>query len=144
MLLALVIDDMQVDFPYRVGLHASCHGLRELRLDTCSELMTQGSGKVLRLLEMVRGVEIVPLQRADECCGFGGTFAVVEEGVSILMGKDRIADHVQATAQVMTATDMSCLMHMEGISIRQKQPIEMMHIVEILCDRKPKIAASSK
>jgi L-lactate dehydrogenase complex protein LldE len=106
--------------------------------------MTQGPGKVRRLLEMVRGVEIVPLQRADECCGFGGTFAVVEEGVSLLMGRDRIADHVQAQAQVMTATDMSCLMHMEGISSRQKQPIQMMHIAEILCGRTPKIATKQK
>lgn len=140
----LKVQSLDVDFPYRVGLHASCHGLRELRLDTCSELMTQGPGKVRRLLEMVRGVEIVPLQRADECCGFGGTFAVVEEGVSILMGRDRVADHVQAQAQVMTATDMSCLMHLAGISSRQKQPIQMMHIAEILCGRAPNIANNQK
>lgn len=133
----LKVEKLDVEFPYRVGLHPSCHGLRELRLDKCSELMKQGPGKVRRLLELIRGISIVPLERADECCGFGGTFAVVEEGVSLLMGKDRVEDHVRNHVQVMTATDTSCLMHMEGIAKRQKQPIVMMHIAEILSGRRP-------
>jgi L-lactate dehydrogenase complex protein LldE len=119
-------------FPHRVGLHSSCHGLRELRLDGCSERAGEQPGKVRRLLAMVPGLELVELQRADECCGFGGTFAVAEEGVSVMMGADRIADHVSAGAEVMTATDASCLMHLQGIISRRKQPLATMHIAEIL------------
>ncbi len=114
------------------GLHSSCHGLRELRLDACSELMRPQVSKVRKLLEMVEGLQIVPLSRGDECCGFGGTFAVAEEAVSVLMGADRVADHVAAGAEVMTATDASCLMHMEGIIRRRKIPLPTMHIAEIL------------
>jgi L-lactate dehydrogenase complex protein LldE len=122
-------------FPHRVGLHSSCHGLRELRLDSCSERQGEQVSKVRSLLEMVPEIQLVELERADECCGFGGTFAVAEEGVSLLMGKDRIADHVTAQAEVMTATDSSCLMHMQGIVSRQKAPIVTMHIAEILAGR---------
>ncbi len=128
----LEVDSMPVRFPHRVGLHSSCHGLRELRLDACSELMRPQVSKVRKLLEMVEGLQIVPLSRGDECCGFGGTFAVAEEAVSVLMGADRVADHVAAGAEVMTATDASCLMHMEGIIRRRKIPLPTMHIAEIL------------
>ncbi|MEO8269446.1 MAG: (Fe-S)-binding protein [Aureliella sp.] len=122
-------------FPYRVGLHSSCHGLRELRLGPCSERVVEQPNKVRQLLEMVPELELVELQRVDECCGFGGTFAVAEEGVSVMMGADRVADHVQAGAQVMTATDTSCLMHLDGIIRRRKQPLAIMHVAEILAGR---------
>ena len=133
-------DVMQVSslshpFPYRVGLHSSCHGLRELRLGPCSERMVEQPNKVRQLLEMVPELELVELQRADECCGFGGTFAVAEEGVSVMMGADRVADHVQAGAQVMTATDTSCLMHMDGIIRSRKQTLVIIHVAEILAGR---------
>jgi L-lactate dehydrogenase complex protein LldE len=122
-------------FPFRVGLHQSCHGLRELRLASDTELVGKSYNKARRLLEMVAGVEIVTLNRPDECCGFGGTFAVNEEAVSCMMGEDRIADHEQAGTQVLTANDMSCLMHLEGLIRRQKKPIRVMHIAEILAGR---------
>lgn len=122
-------------FPHRVGLHSSCHGLRELRLGACSERMGPQADKVRGLLQLVPQLQLVDLQRADECCGFGGTFAVAEEGVSVLMGADRVADHLQAGAEVMTATDTSCLMHMDGIVRRRKQPLAIMHIAEILAGR---------
>ncbi len=131
------VKSLQHAFPYRVGLHSSCHGLRELRLDRCSELMNGQPSKVHALLAMVPEIELVPLDRPDECCGFGGTFAVAEEGVSVLMGRDRVADHVRAKADVMTATDMSCLMHMEGIVRRQREPIELMHVAQIFAGRRP-------
>jgi L-lactate dehydrogenase complex protein LldE len=83
----------------------------------------------------VEDIQLVELARPDECCGFGGTFAVGEEAVSVLMGADRIADHVQAGAEVMTATDSSCLMHMEGIIRRRKLPIRTMHVAQILAGR---------
>jgi len=133
------VESFSVKFPYRVGLHASCHGLRELRLDKCSELRGTQVSKVRHLLELVEGLQFVTLQREDECCGFGGTFAVAEEGVSVLMGRDRCDDHIRAGAQVITATDMSCLMHMEGILRRQKTPLPIMHISQVLVGRKPVI-----
>jgi L-lactate dehydrogenase complex protein LldE len=128
----LGVEKISAKFPHRVGLHSSCHGLRELRLDVCSELMGGQTSKVRKLLASVEGLELVELQRGDECCGFGGTFAIAEEGVSVLMGIDRIQDHVNAGAEIMTATDASCLMHMEGIIRRRKLPLKTMHIAEIL------------
>jgi L-lactate dehydrogenase complex protein LldE len=126
-----------VRFPYRVGLHNSCHGLRELRLGRSSERMVPDFNKAAQLLKLVDGIELVPLSRPDECCGFGGTFAVAEEAVSCMMGLDRIHDHEEHGAQVITAGDMSCLMHMEGLIRRQKKPLVVMHIAQILAGRQP-------
>jgi L-lactate dehydrogenase complex protein LldE len=122
-------------FPHKVGLHQSCHGLRELRLASDSELMTPSFNKARELLESLEGIEFAELTRPDECCGFGGTFAVAEEAVSCLMGKDRIADHLQAGTEVLTAGDMSCLMHLEGLLKRDGQRLRVMHIAEILAGR---------
>ena len=126
------LDRIDRSFPHRVGLHQSCHGLRELRLASSSELMEPAFGKAQQLLELLDGVELVTLSRPDECCGFGGTFAVAEEAVSCMMGLDRIHDHETAGAEVLTANDMSCLMHMEGLIRRQRKPLRVMHIAEIL------------
>lgn len=126
------VQSMPHAFPHRVGLHSSCHGLRELRLDACSERMDHQPSKVRRILELVPEIELVDLARQDECCGFGGTFAVAEEGVSVMMGMDRISDHCQAGAEVITATDASCLMHLEGLVRRNNYPIRTMHVAEIL------------
>lgn len=120
------------EFPRKVGLHMSCHGLRELRVARSSERMVKPFNKVRALLQQLRGIEIVELSRPDECCGFGGTFAVTEEAVSALMGRDRIADHEKAGADVITSMDMSCLMHMEGLIRRNKRPLQVMHVAEIL------------
>lgn len=125
------------DFPYRVGIHQSCHGLRELRLEGSSEEMLTRPGKVRGFLQSLRGIQLSELSRADECCGFGGTFAVAQEAVSVMMGEDRLADHKQAGTDVLTATDMSCLMHLEGLVRRQKMPVAIMHVAEILAGRKP-------
>jgi L-lactate dehydrogenase complex protein LldE len=126
------VNRLDVHFPYKVGLHQSCHGLRELRLASSSELVGAAYGKARQLLELVEGVQIAELKRPDECCGFGGTFAVAEEAVSCMMGNDRIHDHEQAGVEVMTANDMSCLMHLHGLIRRQGKPIRAVHIVEIL------------
>ena len=125
------VDSMPHPFPHRVGLHASCHGLRELRLGPCSERMVAAPNKVRMLLERVPEIELVELERADECCGFGGTFAVSEEGVSLLMGLDRVEDHQRAGAEVIAATDSSCLMHMDGILRRHRYPLATMHGAEV-------------
>lgn len=128
----LKIESLPGRFPYTVGLHSSCHGLRELRLASDSERNTCEFNKPRQLLEMIEGVTLADLKRKDECCGFGGTFAVSEEAVSCTMGRDRIADHLQAGTQVLTAGDMSCLMHLAGLIQRDKHPIRVMHIAEIL------------
>jgi L-lactate dehydrogenase complex protein LldE len=120
------------EFRRKVGLHMSCHGLRELRMARSSERMVAPFNKVRVLLENLRGIELVELSRPDECCGFGGTFAVNEEAVSCLMGRDRIADHEKAGAEVIAGFDMSCLMHMEALIHRQKKPMRVMHVAEIL------------
>jgi L-lactate dehydrogenase complex protein LldE len=133
----LKVEKIEGSFPYRVGLHQSCHGLRELRLGSCSELMTPKFSKAGKLLSSLQGIQLVELKRADECCGFGGTFAVAEEAVSCMMGLDRIHDHEQAGAEVLTAGDMSCLMHLWGLIQRQKKPLKVMHIAEILAGRQP-------
>ncbi len=133
----LKVDKVEGHFPYRVGLHQSCHGLRELRLASSSEVVGPAFNKARGLLEGLTGIELVTLTRPDECCGFGGTFAVNEEAVSCMMGLDRLHDHTQARTQVLTANDMSCLMHLEGLAVRKKLPIRVMHIAEILIGRQP-------
>lgn len=119
-------------FPYKVGLHASCHGLRGLRLASSPEMNVAPFNKTEELLRKVKGLEIVPLSQPGECCGFGGTFAVAEEALSVKMGKDRIEDHLKHEAEVVTANDMSCLMHLEGIISRSKIPLKVKHVAEIL------------
>ena len=121
-------------FPRKVGVHRSCHGLRELRLGASSELVQPRFDKVAHLLGTLEGIELVPLTRTDECCGFGGTFAVTEEATSCLMGRDRIADHVNAGAEVVTGTDVSCLMHLDGLARRSGVPIRFRHVAEVLAE----------
>jgi L-lactate dehydrogenase complex protein LldE len=128
----LLLRELEGRFPHRVGLHQSCHGLRELRLASSSELVGQSYNKVRTLLAGLEGIELTQLQRPDECCGFGGTFAVSEEAVSCMMGLDRIHDHEQAGTEVLTAADMSCLMHLDGLIRRERKPIRVMHVAEIL------------
>lgn len=122
-------------FPHRVGLHQSCHGLRELRIGACSERMVTGNDSVGELLERVPDLTRVTLKRADECCGFGGTFAVAEADVSVAMGLSRVADHAAADAEVIVAGDMSCLMHMQGLMRRDGSPLRVMHLAQLLCGR---------
>ncbi len=119
-------------FPHKVGLHQSCHGLRELRLASGSERRVPAFDKVRLLLSQLQGIELVELERSDECCGFGGTFAVNEEAVSCMMGRDRVADHERAGAEIVTGVDMSCLMHLDGLIRRDRRPLRVMHVAEVL------------
>lgn len=128
----LKIEDFKANFPHRVGLHQSCHGQRGLKLSQMSELNAPFFSKPERLLSKVKGLELVELDRKDECCGFGGTFCVTEEAVSVRMGKDRVADHARHAVEYITGGDISCLMHLEGILKRQNSPIKTIHIAEIL------------
>jgi L-lactate dehydrogenase complex protein LldE len=126
------VKKLDASFPFRVGLHASCHGLRGLRLGKASELNLPDYNKPRSLLEMVKGIQLINLSRMDECCGFGGTFSITEEAVSVRMGEDRIEDHLSHGAEVITSADMSCLMHLEGLIRRQGKNVKVMHIAEIL------------
>jgi len=126
------VSRVEGSFPHRVGLHQSCHGLRELRLARSSERMVAPFDKVRSLLSQLQGIQLVELTRPDECCGFGGTFAVAEEAVSSLMGKDRLADHQRAGAEVIAGFDMSCLMHLDGLARRMERSVPVMHVSEIL------------
>jgi L-lactate dehydrogenase complex protein LldE len=128
----LEIKKLPSRFHHKVGLHQSCHGQRGLKLSQMTELVAPGFSKSEMLLQMVEGLELIKLDRKDECCGFGGTFCVAEEAVSVKMGKDRVADHLQHDAEFITGSDMSCLMHLEGILRRQKSPTKVAHIAEIL------------
>lgn len=130
----LKVERLTGHFPHRVGLHQSCHALRELRTASDSELVGPTFNKPQQLLQSLAGIEITKLERPDECCGFGGLFAVSEEAVSCMMGRDRIADHERAGTAVLTSTDMSCLMHLDGLIRRQQKPIRVMHIAEIFAE----------
>ena len=128
----LQVESLEANFPHKVGVHQSCHGLRGLHLSQMTELVAPPFSKPGKLLSMVNGLELVDLDRQDECCGFGGTFCVAEEAVSAKMGKDRVADHIKHGAEYITGADLSCLMHMEGILRRQKSNVKVVHIAEIL------------
>ncbi|MDX2195192.1 MAG: (Fe-S)-binding protein [Cytophagales bacterium] len=128
----LKVNEINARFPYKVGLHTSCHGQRGMRLAQSSEINAPDFNKQKQLLSMVKDIELVNLDRTDECCGFGGTFCVFEEAVSVKMGKDRIADHAKNDVQVITGGDISCLMHLQGIIQRQKSTIKVMHMAQIL------------
>lgn len=130
----LNVRELKGRFESKVGIHQSCHGLRELRLGPSSEVMANRHGLMADLLAGLNGISFSKLHRTDECCGFGGTFAVAEEAVSCMMGEDRINDHLAAGTEVLTAGDMSCLMHLEGIIRRQKHNIRVMHFAEILAE----------
>lgn len=133
----LAVERIEGRFPHRVALQQGCHGLRDLRLGGASERRNEPASKPQRLLASLDGIELVELNRPDECCGFGGTFAVTEEAVSCMMGRDRLRDHVQAGADVLTSTDMSCLMHLDGLRRRDELNMRVMHIAEILAGRQP-------
>ena len=128
----LGVKELPGAFNQKVGLHQSCHGLRGLRLGTSSELRDTPYSKPARLLTMKKGLELMPLERGDECCGFGGTFAVTQEAISVKMGLDRVEDHIKHDVEVLTSTDMSCLMHLDGLVKKQNLPLKVMHIAEIL------------
>ena len=128
----LKVENLEANFPFKVGLHQSCHGQRGLHLSQMSELVAPFFSKPMQLLNMVKGIELIELSRKDECCGFGGTFCVVEESISAKMGEDRVEDHIKNGAEYITGVDMSCLMHMEGILKRNNSKVKVLHIAEIL------------
>ncbi len=118
----LGVTDVGAYFPHRVTYHPTCHSLRLLRVGE----------RPAQLLQAVRSLDLVQLPEWDQCCGFGGTFALKNPDVSVAMGTDK-ARHVQETgAEVLCAGDSSCLMHIGGLLNRQRSGVRVMHLAEIL------------
>jgi len=118
----LGVTDVGAYFPHRVTYHASCHGLRSLHL----------GDKPQSLLRAVRGLELVPLEGLEQCCGFGGTFAVKNADVSAAMLTDKVRGVLNTRAEICTACDNSCLMHIQGMLHRQYAGVRTLHLAEIL------------
>lgn len=125
-------DKLKAKFYHKVSLQNSCHGVRLLHLSAPTELNIPYYNKLRDLLSLVEGVEIMEPERPDECCGFGGMFAIEEEAVSVCMGHDKVERHIATGAEYIVGADSSCLMHLNGVIQREKKPIRTIHIVEIL------------
>ena len=120
------------EFPHKVSLHNSCHGVRELGLSSPSEMNVSKFNKIKDLLELKKGITVVEPERKDECCGFGGMFSVEETAVSAQMGVDKVKRHIETGAEYVTGPDCSCLMHMAGVAQKRGLEIQFIHAVEIL------------
>jgi L-lactate dehydrogenase complex protein LldE len=118
----LGVTDVGAFYPHTVTLHTSCHALRALHV----------GDKPMRLLNAVRGLTLLELPQRDECCGFGGTFAVKNPEVSAAMLGDKVRCVLNTGAEVCTALDNSCLMHIGGALSRQRTGVRTMHFAEIL------------
>ena len=127
-----LLTKLKASFPKKVGILQSCHGLRGLKLGSPSELLEEKVSTLSEILKSVKDISIVAPDRPDDCCGFGGTFSVVEPELSVKMGTDRIDDFIKSGAEVITGTDVSCLMHLEGIIKKRKLRLEAKHFAEIL------------
>jgi L-lactate dehydrogenase complex protein LldE len=127
----LGVEDVGAYYPHRVTYHPSCHGLRALALGDVP----------YRLLRNVRGIDFVELPHAEECCGFGGTFAVKNADTSNAMLADKVRTILETRAEVCVATDNSCLMHIFGSLHRQRAGVRTAHIAEVLASTEEEPAA---
>ncbi len=118
----LGVTDVGAHYPHRVTYHPTCHSLRLLRV----------GDKPLQLLREVRGLALIELPQAEVCCGFGGTFAVKNADTSTAMLADKMANVLTTRAEVCTAGDSSCLMHIGGGLSRMKTGVRTVHLAEIL------------
>lgn len=118
----LGVEDVGAYYPHRVTYHPTCHSLRVLHLGDTP----------LRLLRKVRGIDLVELPNAEQCCGFGGTFAVKNADTSMAMLGDKLRCVLDTRAEVCAAADNSCLMHIGGALHRQRAGVRAIHLAEIL------------
>lgn len=118
----LGITDVGATFPHRVTYHPTCHSVRMLGL----------TDQPVRLLREVRGIDLVELPAHEQCCGFGGTFALKNSDTSTAMLADKMASVRSTRAEVLTAGDSSCLMHIGGGLTRLRTGVKVMHLAEIL------------
>jgi L-lactate dehydrogenase complex protein LldE len=118
----LGVTDVGAFYPHTVTLHPSCHSLRSLHV----------GDKPAQLLAGVRGLTVIDLPDSDQCCGFGGTFAVKNADVSTAMLSEKLRGILSTGAEVCTAVDNSCLMHIGGALSRQRTGVKCVHLAEIL------------
>jgi L-lactate dehydrogenase complex protein LldE len=118
----LRVTDVGAYYPHRVTYHPTCHSLRMLKVGDAP----------LELLRAVRGIDFVELPEAKECCGFGGTFAIKNADTSIAMLGDKLRHVLETEAEVCTAGDNSCLMHIGGGLKRQRAGVATVHLAQIL------------
>jgi L-lactate dehydrogenase complex protein LldE len=128
----LGVTDVGAYFPHRVTYHPTCHSLRMLGV----------GDRPVRLLQEVRGLDLVELPRAEECCGFGGTFAVKNADTSVAMVSDKARHARETGAEVLVAGDNSCLMNIGGALTRQRAGVRVMHLAEILAATEHSMGAS--
>lgn len=126
----LGVTDVGAYFPHRVAYHPTCHSLRMLGV----------GDRPLRLLRAVRGLTLCELPAAEECCGFGGTFAVKNAETSVAMGADKARHVRESGAEVLVAGDNSCLTHIGGLLSRQRAGVRTVHLAEILASTEPVVA----
>ena len=119
-------------FPHRVALHNGCHSLRYLKEARPSELMIEPFDKCADLLNLVEGIEVGYATRRDECCGFGGAFAVWDGPCSGQMGRDKVSDYDRNGFKYVTSQDMSCLLHQMTVAEKIGLDIKMCYFTEIL------------
>ena len=118
----LGVTDVGASFPHRDTYHPTCHSLRMLGV----------GDRPLQLLRAVAGIDLVELPAAQECCGFGGTFAVKNLDTSVAMGSDKVRRVLETGAEVLVAGDNSCLMHVGGLLSRQRAGVRVLHLAEVL------------
>ncbi len=118
----LGVTDVGAYFPHRVTYHPTCHSVRVAKV----------GDRPYQLLEKVKGIDLVPLPDADQCCGFGGTFSVKNPDVSVAMGGDKARQVASTGAEYLVTGDNACLMHIGGLLHRQNAGIKTMHLAELL------------
>ncbi|MGC8864419.1 MAG: (Fe-S)-binding protein [Bacteroidales bacterium] len=118
----LHVSEVGARFPHLVTYHSSCASLREYGL----------KDEPMHLLSHVRDLELIPLPQADVCCGFGGTFSVKFEPISIAMAEQKIENALSTGAEYIVSTDASCLMHLQGYIDKHQIPLKTIHIVDVL------------
>ncbi len=118
----LKINDVGAVFPHRVTYHDACAALREYGIKEEPRI----------LLSNVAGLEIIEMEESETCCGFGGTFAVKNEPISVAMGQQKLEFAMATGAEYIVSTEASCLLHLQGIINRQKLPLKTIHIVDVL------------
>lgn len=118
----LKIDDFGASLPAKVTYHDSCAALRECRI----------KNEPRQLLGKVKGLELVEMNDVETCCGFGGTFAVKFEPISIAMGDQKVTNAAATGAEYIVSTDMSCLMHIDGCNKHKNAGLQVMHLADVL------------
>jgi L-lactate dehydrogenase complex protein LldE len=118
----LGVTDLGAKFPHKVTFHDGCHGLRELN----------NKRPPRELLAKVRGLELVEMTAAETCCGFGGTFSAKFPAISTAMAEVKCASALDTKAEYIVSCDSSCLMQIQGLADKQRQPAKTIHLAEIL------------